>query len=226
MTKTRGDHLFGGKTTIIFDFDGTIADTLPLHDKAFQQTLSDYPLVFSYHDYAGMSTRKAISLIFAANQQPLSDELLLFLTKKKQLAANALYRDAISFMPGAETLIQLLRDKKFTLFVASSGSNMNVNGGLEALGIRSYFKGVITADDVEQAKPHPEIFLKVLKQYDVLPAEAIVIEDALSGIESAIAAGIDVVCVNPELTGTSNGLSFAAVSMDQLKQQLSNEPER
>ncbi len=226
MTETSEDQLFNGKTAIIFDFDGTIADTLPLHDKAFQQTLSGYPLTFNYGNYAGMSTRKAIALIFAQNQQSLSDELLQVLTKQKQLAANARYKEAISFMPGAEALIRLLHDKKFSLFVASSGSGMNVNAGLEALGIRSLFKGVITADDVEQAKPHPEIFLRVLEQYNINPAQAIVIEDALSGIASAKAAGIDVVCINPEITGNINGSPFCTATMVQLKQQLSNEPQR
>jgi putative hydrolase of the HAD superfamily len=221
MSSTTEDNLFAAKTTVIFDFDGTIANTLHLHEAAFMEVLAAYPLSYQYGDYAGMSTRKAISLIFSANQQELDNDQLLALTKKKQLAANALYRQAIAFMPGAEGLIRLLYDKKFRLFVASSGSHMNVHAGLEALGILHLFAGVITADDVEQAKPHPEIFLKILEQYKIPAMRAIIIEDAVSGLQAAAAAGIDAVCIDSTLTCEGSGLSFVTANMFQLKEQLS-----
>jgi HAD superfamily hydrolase (TIGR01509 family) len=221
MSSIKQDNLFATKTAVIFDFDGTIANTLHLHEAAFTQALAGYPLTYHYSQYAGMSTRKAISLIFAANQLPITNEQLLALTKKKQLAANTLYRQAIDFMPGAELLIRLLYDKKFRLFVASSGSHMNVHAGLEALGILPLFAGVITADDVEQAKPHPEIFLKVLEQYKIPAMQAIIIEDAVSGLQAAAAAGIDAVCVDSDLTCEASGLSFITANMFQLKEQLS-----
>jgi HAD superfamily hydrolase (TIGR01509 family) len=221
MSSTTEDNLFAAKTAVIFDFDGTIANTLHLHEAAFKEALAAYPLAYTYSDYAGMSTRKAISLIFSANQQELTGDQLLALTKKKQLAANALYRQAIDFMPGAETLIRLLYDKKFRLFVASSGSHMNVHAGLEALGILHLFGGVITADDVEQAKPHPEIFLKILEQYNIPAMQAIIIEDAVSGLQAAAAAGIDAVCIDGAVTCEGSGLSFVTANMFQLKEQLS-----
>jgi HAD superfamily hydrolase (TIGR01509 family) len=221
MSSTTEDNLFAAKTTVIFDFDGTIANTLHLHEAAFKEALAGYTLTYRYSDYAGMSTRKAISLIFSANQQQLTDDQLLALTKKKQWAANALYRQAIDFMPGAELLIHLLYDKKFRLFVASSGSHMNVHAGLEALGILHLFAGVITADDVQQAKPHPEIFLKILEQYKIPAMQVIIIEDALSGLQAAAAAGIDAVCIDGALTCEGSGLSFVTATMFQLKEQLS-----
>jgi HAD superfamily hydrolase (TIGR01509 family) len=220
MNSTVQDNLFAAKTAVIFDFDGTIADTLPLHESAFKEALAAYPLSYQYSDYAGMSTRKAISLIFLANQQELEPDQLLVLTKKKQLAANALYRKAIAFMPGAEELIRLLYDKKFRLFVASSGSHMNVHTGLEALGVFHLFEGVITADDVEQAKPHPEIFIKILEQYKIPAMQAIIIEDAVSGLQAAAAAGIDAVCIDGALTSGESGLSFVTADMFRLKEQL------
>jgi beta-phosphoglucomutase len=221
MSSIQENNLFASKTAVIFDFDGTIADTLHLHEAAFEQALAGYSLAYQYGDYAGMSTKKAISLIFSANQQAISNEQLLALTKKKQLAANALYRHAIHFMPGAGELIRLLHEKNFRLFVASSGSHMNVHAGLEALGIKDFFTGVITADEVEQAKPHPEIFLTILEQYSIPATQAIIIEDALSGLQAAAAAGIDVVCIHSGLTCEGSNLQFVTADMFQLKQQLS-----
>jgi HAD superfamily hydrolase (TIGR01509 family) len=223
MTNHRDSTVFLGKSAIIFDFDGTIADTLPLHERAFEEALAAYPLRFRYADYAGMSTRKAISMIFAENELPLEEELLLTLTRKKQLAAHALYAELIAFMPGAEALVRLCHTKKFRLFVASSGSRLNVHAGLEALGIKSLFTGIFTADDVEHAKPYPDIFLKVLEQYAIPAAAALVLEDALSGLRAAAAAGITAVSVDPWLTSAGTGLSFVTITMDELKQQLHDE---
>jgi HAD superfamily hydrolase (TIGR01509 family) len=226
MTITTGNNVFTGKMAVIFDFDGTIADTLQLHEQAFQQALGDYPVSFRYRDYAGMSTRKAISLIFSANGHPIEEAELLQLTKKKQMGANALYKQAISFMPGAEALIRLLHAKNFRLFVASSGSRMNVHAGLEALGVMPFFSGIVTADDVAQAKPHPEIFLTTLAQYNIMAQQAIVIEDAISGLQAAMAAGLDAVCIDETITAAGSEQAFATVNMFQLKEQLSNEFQR
>ena len=226
MTITKGNNVFTGKTAVIFDFDGTIANTLHLHEQAFQQALSDYPVSFRYSDYAGMSTRKAIALIFSANGHPLAEAELLQLTKKKQSGANALYKQAIGFIPGAEELIRLLHDKNFRLFVASSGSRMNVHAGLEALGVMPFFSGIVTADDVTQAKPHPEIFLTTLTQYNIPAEQAIVIEDAIAGLQAAMAAGLDAVCIDETMTAAGSPQDFATVNMIKIKEQLVNEFQR
>ncbi|MCB0472725.1 MAG: HAD-IA family hydrolase [Flavobacteriaceae bacterium] len=85
------------------------------------------------------------------------------------------------------------------LFVASSGSKMNISAGIKALSIGKYLTDVITADDVKKAKPDPEIFLLILDKYHIEPEKALVIEDAVSGFMASRAAGINVISVNPEL---------------------------
>ena len=188
--------LFVNKTAIIFDFDGTIADSLSIHEKAFQDALVNYKLQFEYKNYSGISTGDAIRKIFSDNNVYILENELGELVKTKRRLANQLYKGTIQFMPGAETFIISLFRKKFQLFVASSGSRMNITAGMQALKIEKYFKGIITADDVSNAKPDPAIFQAVLNKYSIPANQAIVIEDSIAGLLAAKAAGINAVCVD------------------------------
>jgi HAD superfamily hydrolase (TIGR01509 family) len=192
-------NLFCGVLAVIFDFDGTIADTFRLHEDAFLKALSPYPVKFDYSDYLGMSTQDAIALIFSNNQHSLSNDELKKLVSLKRMYANQSYTTALQPLPGAIEFIRLLYSERLLLFIASSGSKMNINAGIEALGIGSYLTDVFTADDVKKAKPDPEIFQSVLDKYRIETGKALVIEDALSGIRASRAAGINVISVNPEL---------------------------
>lgn len=194
--KTTTARILKEKKAVIFDFDGTIADTFHLHEQAFNETLADYPVQFRYHDFAGMSTKEAMARLFLHNQIELDETEKLRLVKEKQQRANRLYKESIGFIPGAKAFIEALASQRYKLYVASSGSRMNVTAGLQALGIYELFLDVITADDVTKAKPDPEIFQSVLLRNKLEAEAAVVIEDAVSGIRSAAAAGIDVICID------------------------------
>lgn len=210
-------NIFTGKQHFIFDFDGTIADSFALHEYAFQQALANYDLQFAYKDYLGMSTDATIARIFNANEKEINAATLAELVAAKRSFANKAYKQSLQPIPGALDFIHLLHAHQLPMYVASSGSRMNVLAGIAALQIGHYFKAVFTAEDVTHAKPDPEIFLNVIKQFAIDPATAIVIEDALSGIEAARAAGIDVVCVNAEIEQTgSNHISLSSLSFNEL----------
>lgn len=146
-----------------------------------------------------MSTANAFKLIFKKNDRIIELETLLDLVKQKQTKANLEYQNKITFIPGAEAFIYKLATQKKRLFVASSGSALNVKTGLQKLLIHHFFEAVVTANDITNAKPHPEIFLKIIKDFSLDPAETIVIEDANSGINAAIAAGLNVVVVHEKI---------------------------
>lgn len=209
--------VFASKKTIIFDFDGTIADTFHLHEMAFEQALSDLRVQFQYKDYAGMSTKEAIRRILLQNDMLLTPEECSDLVKKKQQKANQLYRESIRFIPGALPFLQLVNKKGLTMVVASSGSKMNVQAGLEALKIEALFSAVLTADDVPKAKPDPAIFQLALSMTATEAQHALVIEDAISGIQAAAAAGIDVVCIDKLMeTAAVNDTPFLIKDFNEL----------
>lgn len=211
------DFFFQNIKSVIFDFDGTIADTVGIHELAFVKTLQKYNLRFSYTDYLGQTTAKAIEQIFAHNNLQLnSTELQLLVATKRQIA-NEIIQTHSKFIDGAFDFILLLDSKNIPMYIASSGSKKNVKDGITALKINKYFKGIITADDIQNSKPDPEIFNKVVELYKLDKSKTLVIEDALSGIEAALAANLQVVCINPALE-TDKFLSSNAlkISFEQL----------
>lgn len=188
--------LFIDRNAVIFDFDGTIADSFAIHETAFNQALEKHKLQFQYKDYTGISTNDAIKRIFQDNDRDIKKNELLELVKLKRKLANELYQSTIQFIPGADQFITSLFAQRYSLFVASSGSRMNITTGIRSLGIGKYFKDVITADDVPVAKPDPAIFLEVINKHSISPDKALVIEDSPAGLLAAQAAGIDAVCVD------------------------------
>lgn len=217
-------QLFRERKLVIFDFDGTIADTVPLHDRAFQEALKEYPLEFRYRDYLGNSTRETLIDIFKKNEVPLGEEELVMLTNRKKNLAHSLYLSTLSFMPGAFGFIKELAATGMILYVGSSGSRQNITAGVRVLGLEPYFKGVITSEDVARSKPQPDIFLKVLDDAQVLPSEALVIEDSIAGIKAADAAGIDAVSIDRELVLDSDlTVQVRYLDFQQLLNQLQHE---
>jgi beta-phosphoglucomutase len=188
-----------GETAYIFDFDGTISDTFFIHESGFKRALAGYPVRFEYKDYLGQTTGLAIAQIFRDNKIPVDDdELKRIVHLKRQYANESILTDS-KFIGGADEFLNILRKKDVSMFVASSGSKLNVWAGLETLGIRDYFKGVITADDITHSKPHPEIYEITVSRFNLNKSKTLVIEDALSGIEAALMAGLQVICINPEI---------------------------
>jgi beta-phosphoglucomutase len=190
--------IFENIEAIIFDFDGTIADTLKLHDAAFKEALNAYPFEFNYYEYLGLSTHDTLKKIFEQNNHTLSDEVLTTLTIKKRSLANQLY-GTIDFMPGASDFIRHAEERGFSLFIGSSGSTLNITAGVTTLKIKNYFKGIYTASDINRSKPNPEIFQHILKTHQLNPVTTLVLEDAEAGVAAADAAGIDVISVDTTL---------------------------
>ncbi|UEG50554.1 HAD family phosphatase [Ferruginibacter lapsinanis] len=185
--------------SLIFDFDGTIADTLKLHEKAFILAFQELDVEFDYNDYLGQTTANTVKSILKKNDLHLpEDEVKVIIAKKKDIA-NSLIHTEITFIDGANDFIEAAYKLGIPLYVASSGSKKNVTAGLKKLGIINYFKGIITADDVTHSKPHPEIFETVVKNFNLNKSRSIVFEDSVSGIEAACAAKIPVVCVNNKI---------------------------
>jgi HAD superfamily hydrolase (TIGR01509 family) len=190
------------KECFLFDLDGTLVDSNPCHEQAYRQALSarlpDVERRFSYEVCKGRRTRDALRLF------GVEDEALLTkLTEAKQQA----YRDlvdagAVKLLPGAGEFLDALRGAGRRVFVVTGASARSTKAVLTGLGIIGWFEHIVTADDVAEGKPAPDCWLECMGRGEVVPAAAVAIEDAVSGIEAARAAGIDCLAVNnPELAG-------------------------
>jgi beta-phosphoglucomutase len=182
---------------VIFDFDGTIADTNRLHSAAFEEVLTPLGISdFHYDFYMGRKTREVFKEFFRSKAISYSEKEIEDFTDRKQKLVRKLITQKLEAYEGAIPFIRLLRNKGKILSVATSSSRAGVTLALNKLGLYEDFQYIITGDDVEKAKPSPEIYLKALQLANMQPGESIVIEDSLSGSLAARQAELDVIIVN------------------------------
>lgn len=186
--------LFKNKKLLIFDYDGTIADTSTIHKEAFKRALSNLNLKYNYKDLAGLKTEDAIKKIFETNQLKLPDSIPNLTARKRKISLKIM-TTKLKLMPSFDSFIHLAK-QYFILSVVSSGSRESINFGLKKFKLHSLFENIITSADVKFAKPSPDGFLHSLELTEgIKKEEALIFEDSDSGIEAARLAGIDVVDV-------------------------------
>ncbi len=179
----------------LFDFDGTLVDTSPLHAEAYHRVLEDrrpdLAAGFDYPALKGKTTRAG----YAALGVPEAD-LDGFTAAKQRLFREAVVAGRMYIMPGAVELLNMLAARGDGLFLVTSGSFGSVSEALKAALLTNLFRGIVTADDVTNGKPAPDPFLLCLERFGLDPKQSVVVEDALSGVQSGHAAGLPVIAVH------------------------------
>ncbi|HKT33644.1 MAG TPA: HAD family phosphatase [Nitrospira sp.] len=188
---------------LIFDFDGVIADTEPLHYAGLHQTLKEIGIELTereyYADYLGYDDRGCILAALAANRRPANAATVVHLMQRKAEAYLESVKDHQVVFPGVSEFVRLAA-RTFPLAIASGALRHEIEYILERVGLRSAFLHITSAEDVIRGKPDPQPFLlalKALQQHDtgLTPASCLVIEDSLPGIRGARAAGMKVLAV-------------------------------
>lgn len=191
---------------VVFDCDGILVDTEPLHYQAFQEVLGPLGLGHDYarylDRYIGFDDRDAFLEAFREAGRPPEPGLLTRLIKAKEAALQRIILKGISTFPGVVELVRSLADRKVPLAVASGALRREVNAFIESLGLTGLFCVIVAADEVKRSKPDPETYLvalermrSYLKDESLDPRACVAIEDTPAGIESAESAGLHVVGV-------------------------------
>lgn len=196
-----------GLRSIIFDCDGVLVDSEPLHFAAFRKALAADGAVMTeelYNEqYLALDDRGAFSKFYQAQGRPLSpEELKDFLEKKADIFQQLVETEGILPYPAVPEFVMAV-SQRYPLAIASGARRHELEMVLEMAGIRPYFEAIISADDVEKGKPDPESFLKAVQSLNdsgkrttpIKPAECAVIEDSIQGIDSAHAAGMKCIAV-------------------------------
>lgn len=124
-----------------------------------------------------------------------SDEIQQLSFRKEELYRHVVMERGLTPLPGVHALLGDLKSNGIPSVIGSSTHRLNIETGLAAAGLEGLFSGMITAEDVMHGKPDPEVFLKAAALAGVAPARCVVLEDALVGLEAALAAGMKVVAV-------------------------------
>lgn len=185
-------QLLEGKHLLIFDFDGTVADTMPLHAAAFAQVLAPLGITVDYLSIAGLKTLDAMHQCLAGAGRSLPDTEMAILVSAKQQCVRDMIAQGLRPLPGVDEFLRWARSR-YTLAMVTSGSRATVSLALEKLGYTGWFGPLVYADDVSHAKPDPEGYMKVLQITGAPAATALVFEDSNAGVEAARAANLDVI---------------------------------
>ena len=192
-------------SAIIFDFDGVIADTEPLHFAGFRQTLSEIGISLSqsdyYADYLGYDDRGCFIAALTAHRRPIDSAALAQLMQRKAHAYLKSVKEHLVIFPGVREFVREAASA-YPLAIASGALRHEIEVILEQAGLQKEFLHITSAEDVTRGKPDPQPFLHALdalnqhRREQAITAEScLVIEDSIPGIRGAKAAGMKVLAV-------------------------------
>ncbi|WBO20819.1 HAD family hydrolase [Sphingomonas abietis] len=185
------ERLLAGRRLFIFDLDGTLADSSPIHAAAFATVLAPRGIAVDYPAIAGMATAPAMRHLLAlAGQQPDDAELAALVAAKRAAARQALV--GLREIAGAGAFVACAA-RHHRLALCTSAARVTADATLAVLGLADRFETIVTADDVAKPKPDAEAFLAVLDRAGVAAADALIFEDSEAGLAAAHAAGIDAI---------------------------------
>ena len=184
---------------IIFDMDGVIVDSEPLHERAFREVLAeigfgqthgiDFPAYYGKSDLV-------VWRDFIARHQP-SESLEELLARKETRFAELLRREEPIFKGLPELLDKLCG--AYPLALASGSRHPTIDAVLALRRLRPFFQAIVSSEDVERGKPAPDIFVRAAELLGVSRNECCVIEDSAAGVEAGLAAGMTVVAITNSL---------------------------
>ena len=188
---------------VIFDFDGVLVNSEPLHFRAMRESLVPEGIVIDsveyLREYVAYDDRRAIRTALQQHGQP-ADAVRVEVVADRKARMFAEMKSEIPFFPGARELVRELQRDGVPLAIASGARHSEIEDLLEAGGLRDAFTAVVGADDIARPKPYPDPYLEALRQLlgvapGLTPAECVAIEDTVPGISAARAAGMIVVGV-------------------------------
>lgn len=180
---------------VLFDMDGVIVDTEPLHRKAYFNMFNDVNINVSeamYTGFTGQATLPICKQLVNHFQLPEAPETLVAY-KRKHFKHLFDTDNTLQLLDGVLDLIQDYYANGLTLVLASSASMPNINRIFKRFDLDRYFVAKLSGADLKQSKPHPEIFIKAAEAAAQPREHCMVIEDSSNGIQAANDAGIFVV---------------------------------
>lgn len=210
---------------VIFDFDGVIANTEPVHFEAFRIILNEEGILLTeaeyYSRYLAYDDRTLFKTLLEDRGVSGRDDYIYGLMRRKSAHYDRLIEGNVEILPGVLQFIETLKGR-VSLAIASGALKKEIMEILELAGIEDDFQAVVSAEDVERSKPEPDVYLETLRRLNseagpdthILPSECVVIEDSVAGIRAAKAAGMR--CLAVTNSYAAHELSGADIVRDTL----------
>lgn len=212
---------------VLFDHDGTLVDSEPIHYQLWVQVLRRYGVTISEEVFnsvcAGMPTlANAVDLVKRYNLPVQAENLA---EEKHTITKEFLAENAYPLMPGVQKAIQALIEQGLTLAIVTGANQHSVGATVRTYSFDRHFAYVISADDVQKSKPAPDCYLLALEKLGLQPEECLAIEDTEHGLRAASQAGIPCLVLPTELS-MNHDFSLATVVVKEMSQVVQYARER
>jgi HAD superfamily hydrolase (TIGR01509 family) len=180
---------------VTFDLDGVLADSEPWWNQIDAKLLAEHGVNYRgehHRNVLGVSYRLAVE--FYKNAFHISASVEELMRRRGEIATD-FFANRVGLFPSAKATLEQLREMKLHLALATSSVSSSARPFLDRTAIRSLFGVVVTGDEVQRGKPHPEIYLRTSKKLGIAPEGCLVIEDALAGVAAAKGANMRVAAI-------------------------------
>ncbi|AWI26663.1 HAD family hydrolase [Flavobacterium pallidum] len=178
--------------TVIFDMDGVIVDTEPVHHFAYNQHFNDLNIdvpAEMYATFTGFSTKNTYEKL--KENFGLPHEVDVLVNRKRELFNDAFdKKEDLYLLEGVENLIKDLHSKGMQLVLASSSAKVTIERVFNRFKLHQYFTYIVSGEDFPKSKPDPAIFIEAARLSGTPIENCIVIEDSTNGVKAAKSAGI------------------------------------
>lgn len=181
---------------VLFDMDGVISDTMPLHYEAWRRAFEPLGITVEKMDVylrEGMATRTMGEKIAEAKSRRLSQEEMDKIVEDKTIIFNKMVAESVKAYDGVMETIRMLRNNGLKTALVTGSRRVSAVAVLKKIGLEGAFDAIVCAEDVKHGKPDPEPYETAIKKLDINRLNCIVVENAPLGIESAKAAKVDYV---------------------------------
>lgn len=184
----------------LFDFDGVIADSEPLHLETFRETVAPLKIRIEdrrwYVEFTGRGSPYIMKTLLG--EKGITDEKIVkkYVDERRELFGRKIAEGKLKEKKGIRAFLEKAKSSRITLAVVSGGHKSNILFALSKLGLEKYFSLIIGREDYRNNKPDPEPYVAASKKLGIPPEECAAFEDSISGCQSAQAAGMKVVLID------------------------------
>ncbi|MEU5954381.1 HAD family phosphatase [Streptomyces sp. NPDC047525] len=201
-----------GTISVIFDLDGTLVDSEPNYYEASRELLAEHGVEYTWADneqYVGIGTQETLATWKDRYGIGVPVAELLTELDRRYLA---LARADTHVFPEMRKLVEQLHEAGVPMAVASGSSRAAIDAILAGTGLDTHLTSVVSADEVAQGKPAPDVFLAAAALLGAEPADCVVLEDAAPGATAAHAAGMRCIAI-PYVTAHADAPAFTAADL-------------
>jgi beta-phosphoglucomutase len=204
---------------VIWDVDGTLVDTADLHFAAWQQLARELGKPFTRADFTATFGRRNPEIIHEVFRARYTNQEVADLgDRKEELYKAAARSQGVALLPGARALLEGLHRAGFRQAIGSSAPRGNLDLILGLTRTEHYFQAVVSMEDTQRGKPDPQVFEVAAAQLGVAPAHALVLEDAVAGVQAAKAGRMK--CIAVSFVGHHADATLRAAGADLVVQSL------